>query len=143
MGGGSTLHPCTAYKQLVKEFAVLSRFVVRVPSTFVVAMKACGDAGRWEEALALMDDMRRDGTPPMETTYTTAVRENSAQQDLPSARCVDVRASVRVLGSLCSGVLCMNNTRVVRRGCVIDDIRIGSIFRPPFAQLLSRSMQGK
>ena len=42
-------------------------------STFVVAMKACGDAGRWTEALALMDDMRRDGTPPMETTYTTAV----------------------------------------------------------------------
>lgn len=43
-------------------------------STFVVAMKACGDAGRWEEALAVMDDMRRDGIPPMETTYTTAVR---------------------------------------------------------------------
>lgn len=42
-------------------------------STFVVAMKACGDAGRWKEALALMEDMRRDGMPPMETTYTTAV----------------------------------------------------------------------
>lgn len=36
-------------------------------------MKACGDAGRWKEALTLMDDMRQDGTPPMETTYTTAV----------------------------------------------------------------------
>ncbi|CAM9950850.1 unnamed protein product, partial [Hapterophycus canaliculatus] len=37
-------------------------------------MKACGDAGRWEEALALMEGMRRDGTPPMETTYTTAMK---------------------------------------------------------------------
>lgn len=49
-------------------------------STFVVAMKACGDAGRWKEALALMDDMRRDGTPPMETTYTTAVSRARSQR---------------------------------------------------------------
>lgn len=38
-----------------------------------VAMRACAQAGRWEEALALLNNMTAKGLAPDEWSYNTAI----------------------------------------------------------------------
>lgn len=37
-------------------------------------MKACGNAGKWEEALKLFQEMQDIGIPPAEQCFTAAIR---------------------------------------------------------------------
>lgn len=54
--------------------------------SYNTAIRACGDAGRLDEALALMDEMDRKGVKASVVTYGTAVAACQRQGDWKMVR---------------------------------------------------------